>query len=102
MLALLAALWLPSTAATQSSDPQALVQGFAAAWNAHDARAFEKLFSDDADWVTAAGSRTKGRTAIRDYLAQEHQTWARTTTMTASIVVVRFLTADAADVLFDW
>ena len=101
-LALLIALWLPSSGVTQSSDPQALVQGFAAAWNAHDADAFEKLFSAQADWVTAAGSRVKGHAAIRDYLSREHQTWARTTTMRASNVVVRLLAPDVAVILFEW
>ena len=101
-LALLAALWLPALGAAQSSEPQSLVQAFASAWNAHDAKAFEKLFAADADWVTAPGTRVKGRDAIRDFLAQEHATWARTTTMTPSNVLVRLQAPDGAVVLFDW
>jgi hypothetical protein len=42
-LALLAALWFSSIGTTQSQDPQALAQAFAAAWNAHDADAFAQL-----------------------------------------------------------
>jgi uncharacterized protein (TIGR02246 family) len=101
-LALLAALWFPSIGVTQSQDPQALARAFAAAWNAHDADAFAKLFAADADWVTAPGSRLKGRTAIRDFLAREHETWARATRMTAANIVVRLLAPDVAVVLFEW
>jgi uncharacterized protein (TIGR02246 family) len=102
VLALLAALWLPAIGAAQASEPQSLVQAFAAAWNAHDAKAFEKLFAADADWITAPGTRLKGRGAIRDFLADEHKTWARTTTMTPSNILVRLQAPDVAVVLFDW
>jgi uncharacterized protein (TIGR02246 family) len=101
-LALLAALWLPSIGSTQSSEPESLVRAFATAWNAHDPSAFEQLFAPDADWVTAPGSRVKGRSAIRDFLAREHETWARTTTMTPSNILVRFPSPHVAVVLFEW
>jgi uncharacterized protein (TIGR02246 family) len=99
---LLLALSFPSSGVTQPPEPHLLVQGFAAAWNAHDADAFGKLFAAQADWVTAPGTRVKGRTAIQDFLAQEHKTWARTTTMTPSNTVVRLLSPDAAVILFEW
>jgi uncharacterized protein (TIGR02246 family) len=100
--ALLSVLWFPSSGLAQSPEPQRLVQEFAAAWNAHDAEAFGKLFSDQADWVTAPGTRANGRAAIQDFLAREHTTWARTTTMTPTNIVVRSLSADMAVILFEW
>jgi uncharacterized protein (TIGR02246 family) len=101
-LALLLAIGLPSIGRAQSPEPHMLVQSFATAWNSHDADAMGKLFSAQADWVTAPGTRVKGRTAIRDFLAQEHKTWARTTTMTPSNAVVRFVSPDVAVILFEW
>jgi uncharacterized protein (TIGR02246 family) len=100
--ALFSVLWFPSPGLAQSPEPQRLAQEFAAAWNAHDAEAFGKLFSEQADWVTAPGARVKGRAAIQDFLAREHTTWARTTTMTPSNIVVRFISAHVAVVLFEW
>lgn len=100
--ALLGALWFASPGVARSPEPQTLVQGFATAWNTHDADAFGKLFSEQADWVTAPGTRVQGRAGIQDFLAREHKTWARTTTMTPSNTVVRFLSPDVAVILFEW
>ena len=37
----------------------------------------------DADWVTASGIRLRGRDKIQAYLAEEHATWAKPTSMRA-------------------
>ena len=58
--------------------------------------------ADDADWVTASGIRLLGRDKIQAYLADEHATWAKTTTMRAMNVHVCSLNRDSAVVLFDW
>ena len=71
-LTLLTALWLPATGMTQSPDPQALVQGFASAWNAHDPNAFEKLFFEEADWVTAAGQGAAPSRGNNIFVASRH------------------------------
>lgn len=56
----------------------------------------------DADWVTASGIRLRGRDRIQAYLADEHATWAKRTSMRALNIHVRPLNAKAAIVLFEW
>ena len=63
-LGVLFLLTLPTGAATQTLGPEALVDGFLRAFNAHDAKAFGSLFTEDADWVSVAGIRVKGRAGI--------------------------------------
>jgi uncharacterized protein (TIGR02246 family) len=85
-----------------SKDAESLATRFVEAWNTHDAAAFGALMAGDADWVTASGIRLLGRDKIQAYLADEHATWAKTTTMRAMNVHVRSLSRDSAVVLFDW
>jgi len=80
----------------------ALVTRFVAAWNAHDAPAFGALMATDADWVTASGVRLRGRDKIQAYLAEEHASWAKQTTMRAVNIHVRPLNRTSAVVLFEW
>ena len=98
----LAVLLLLSVLPLQSDAPESLAHRYGALWNAHDATELGQLFADDADWMTASGTRLRGRNAIRDYLGQEHQTWARVTSMKVADVRVRSLTADAAVITFGW
>lgn len=79
-----------------------LATRFVAAWNAHDAPAFRALMAGDADWVTASGVRLRGRDNIQAYLAEEHATWAKPTTMRAMNIHVRALNRSTAVVLFEW
>ena len=41
-----------------------LADRFAAAWNAHDARAFATLFASDADFTNVVGVHVSGRAAV--------------------------------------
>ena len=65
-------------------------------------KAFGDVLSDDADWVTVAGARIKGRTEIQAFLDKEHNGWARTTSISTNGAAVRILGADAAAVHFNW
>jgi uncharacterized protein (TIGR02246 family) len=75
---------------------------FMEAWNTHDAAAFGRLMASDADWVTASGIRLRGRDGIQAYLADEHATWAKASTMRAMNIQVRALNRKTAVVSFEW
>jgi uncharacterized protein (TIGR02246 family) len=101
-LSMLMLLGLASTAGAQVRGPDEVVDLFARAWNAHDMKAFCDVLTEDADWVTVAGARLKGRTEIQAFLDKEHNGWARTTSMKTKGVTTRVLGADAASVFFNW
>ena len=86
----------------QPVGPETLAEGFAHAWNAHDAKAFADLFSPDADWITVSGVRVKGRAEIQSALGKEHATWARTRAMNAMDIEARSIRPDLALVFFKW
>jgi uncharacterized protein (TIGR02246 family) len=103
-LVFLALLWLPSSGVVHSeaAAPEALVDVFVRAWNAHDMGDFGKVIADDADWVTVNGTRYQGRAAIQGALEREHTTWAATTTIRTAQVKVRASGPDTSVILFDW
>jgi uncharacterized protein (TIGR02246 family) len=85
----------------QSATPEALVGDFVKAWNSHDGKAFDPLFTDDAIWVPVAEARTEGRSAIVKDFSEIHATWAKTTTVGGqSAMKVQQLRPDVAVVLF--
>jgi uncharacterized protein (TIGR02246 family) len=55
----------------------ALVQEFAASWNAHDMTAFGALFAPDADFVNVVGMRWRGRAAIQAAHEASHSSMFR-------------------------
>jgi uncharacterized protein (TIGR02246 family) len=65
-------------------------------------KSFCDVLSEDADWVTVAGTRLKGRSEIQAFLDKEHSGWARTTSMRTTDVAIRLLGDDAAVVSFNW
>jgi uncharacterized protein (TIGR02246 family) len=85
-----------------TGEAEGLVARFVTAWNAHEPAAFAVLMAADADWVTASGIRLRGRDRIQAYLAEEHATWARPTSMRAMNIHVRRLDRVTAIVLFEW
>lgn len=101
-LSVLMLLGLACTAGAQVSGPDEVVDLFARSWNAHSTKAFCDVLSDDADWVTVAGTRLKGRSEIQAFLDKEHNGWARTTSMRTTDVAIRVLGVDAAVVYFNW
>lgn len=89
-------------AGQRSSAAGALADAFVHAWNTHDGPAFGRLYADDADWVTVGGETHHGRVAVEGALAKEHASWARTTTLRATDVVVRIIDSENAIVMFKW
>jgi uncharacterized protein (TIGR02246 family) len=89
--------WTAGAAAGQTSAAGTLADAFVDAWNTHDVRAFGRLYADDADWVTVAGERHKGRVAVEGVLAKEHAGWARTTILRATGVAVRAIDSENGD-----
>ena len=103
--AVLASLFLSICVVTrsqaQSNTPEALIDAFVKAWNSHDGRAFDPLFTEDAIWVPVAEARTEGRSAIVKDFAEIHSTWANTTTVGGlSAMKVQQLRPDVVVVLF--
>lgn len=96
-----------STAVAQAADrgaagPESLSAGFVGAWNSHDAKEFERLFTADAYWVPTVDSRLVGRAAIVADLDNAHRNWARHTTLAIDSVSVtsRQIAPGVAVVLF--
>ena len=85
-----------------TASPNDLLVGFVAAWNTHNPKAFGDLMAADADWVTASGKRMHGREQIVEFLAAEHSTWAKRTTMRTRSVHVRMLDEKTAVLMLEW
>ena len=101
-LSVLLLIGFASTGGAQTRGPDEVVDIFARAWNTHDMKAFGDVLSDDADWVTVAGTRIKGRTEIQAFLDKEQNGWARTTSISTNGAAVRVLGTAAAAVHFNW
>jgi len=103
-LALVFMLAWPAAPLHAQTEPGAdeVAKRFVAAWNEHDAPAFGQLLAADADWVTASGLRLHGRAKVQEFLAKEHSTWARTTSMRVVSIHVRPLSSNAAGVFLEW
>jgi uncharacterized protein (TIGR02246 family) len=100
LLILLAIFSYASSAFAQSSSPEAVANDFVKAWNSHDMKAFDRVFTDDAIWVPVAEARVEGRNNIVKDLTEIHTTWAKTTTIRQSVLKVQMLRPDVAVVLF--
>lgn len=70
---------LPPLASATQNPPEALADQFVAAWNSHDMKAFDGLFTDDAIWVPIAEVMNEGRAGIVKDLGEAHATWAKDT-----------------------
>jgi uncharacterized protein (TIGR02246 family) len=88
------------SSSAQSANPEMLVDDFVKAWNSHDMKAFDRLFTDDAIWVAVAEMRVEGRGNIVKDFAEIHASWAKTTTIVRSATKVQTLRHDVAVVLF--
>lgn len=64
-------------------------------------QAFERLFTEDADWVTTYDTRDDGRTNIVADLKEAHEGFAKDTSVKVSKVTVRHLRPDVAVVHFN-
>lgn len=106
IVALLVAASLASVAAFADAPPALrpddLAKRFVESWNAHAFAEFGPYLASDTDWTTASGLVLRGRPAVVAYLGDEHATWARTTSMTATRVVIRELSQSTAVVRLEW
>jgi uncharacterized protein (TIGR02246 family) len=102
LLALLL-LIVSASANAAGTTPDGLADQFILAWNTHDPKSFEALYTPDAVWVPVAEARTEGRTAIVADFAKIHvgAGWAHATTIAKKDVPeVHALTPDVATIFF--
>ena len=90
-----------SNAQTYGSRPEedairAVIAGTTDAFNAHDAKAWIRFCTPDAQLVTVRGESTKGMAEIEQGLAAIFQTRGREAVLKTSNVSVRFIRADVA------
>lgn len=84
---------------TRESDEQAIRDAFAAlddAWARHDADAYGALFTDDADYVTFAGTHYKGRADIVESHRALWERFLKGTKLDGELTSLQFLTDDVA------
>jgi uncharacterized protein (TIGR02246 family) len=101
-LGVLFLLSLPTGSPAQTVGPDALVNGFLRAFNTHDAKAFGSLFAEDADWVSVAGIRVKGRAGIQAEHEKAFTTFFKSATLASTGTTVRLVRPDVAVVHFNW
>lgn len=94
------AFCLAGCISAQNAGPETVVDQFVKAWNTHDMKAFDRLFTDDAVWVTLAEVRIEGRANIIKDLTEAHATWASGSSIAQSEREVRSLGKDVAVILF--
>ena len=82
--------------------PEALVDAFVSAWNAHDMEALASLFRADADFVNVVGIWWKDRAQIEAGHAFAHRSFFRNSALQADAVSVKALTAEVATVHVRW
>jgi uncharacterized protein (TIGR02246 family) len=100
IIPLFMSLLFAATSAAQSATPVAVIDDFLKAWNSHDAKAFDRLFTQDAIWVPVAETRVAGHADVIKEFEQIHTTWAKKTTIIARDVKVQSVRPDVAVILF--
>ncbi len=96
-------LAVSSAASAAPATPDLLPDRFIAAWNGHDLKAFEALYTADAVWVPIAEERTEGKAGIVAEFAKIHTGggWAvRTTIAKKDVPEVHLLKPDVATIFF--
>ena len=81
---------------------QTLFRAFAEAWNSHDAPAYARLFTEDADFVNVVGMRAQGCTEIEAFHQPIFATMFAQSTITFTSIRIRYLRADIAAVDAEW
>ena len=89
-----------SISAAQSATPVLVIDDFLKAWNSHDAKAFNPLFTQDTIWVPVAESRFAGHSDVIKEFEQIHTKWAKKTTIIARDIKVQSIRPDVAVILF--
>jgi uncharacterized protein (TIGR02246 family) len=73
-----------------------VIAGTTEAFNQHDAKAFTRFYSPDAELVTVRGERMRGAAEIEKGLASIFATRAKAVTLRKLDVTVRFIRPDVA------
>ena len=73
-----------------------VIAGTTEAFNRHDAKAFTRFYTPDAELVTVRGERMRGAAEIEKGLASIFATRAKAVTLKTSDVIVRFIRPDVA------
>lgn len=92
----------PAASAREPPTPEAVADGFAAAWNRHDTKALAALFSDRADFVNVIGLHWRGRVEIERAHAEIHATRMKESRLTVLGRSARVLRPGVAVVHADW
>ena len=71
-------------------------EGFAAAWNQHDAAAMSMFWAEDGDWTGPDGNTAQGRAAVENLLAEAHTGDSATSKLAIKVNTIRFLKPDVA------
>jgi len=79
-----------------------IVRRHVTSWNAHDRRAYESMFTEDADFVNVIAQHTRGRVQIGQDFEHIHRTFMRNSVLKAERPVVRPLTDDSAIAHVRW
>lgn len=87
-------------AQAQIGSPEGVAGAFVNAWNAHDVKAFDRLFTADAIWVPIAEVRVIGHADVVKGFEDIHTTWAKNTVVTAKDSKVQLIRPDVAVILF--
>jgi uncharacterized protein (TIGR02246 family) len=75
----------------ESAAIRKVVAGFEEAWNTHDMKALEKLFSEDAEFINVVGMHWRGRKAIVAAHAAYHETIFKNHRIKTDTVEIRTL-----------
>ena len=81
---------------------EAIARKHEQAWNAHDHRAYETLFTEEADFVNVIAQHARGREAVARDFEQIHRTFMRNSVLKIEGSEVRPLTDDSAIAHIRW
>ena len=100
IIPLFVSMLFAATSAAQNATAVAVVQDFLKAWNSHDAKAFDRLFTADAIWVPVAERRVVGHADVIKEFEQIHTKWAKKTTIIARDIKVQSISPNVVVILF--
>lgn len=101
LVGLALSLYIPVAANAQGSPTdeaaiRRLVSEMTDGFNRHDAAAYMRLYTPDADFVSVRGEKAKGRDHAEQELAEVFKTRAREATLTTKELDIRFIRPDVA------
>lgn len=73
-----------------------VITGIEEAWNAHDMKAYGKLFREDTDWINIVGMHWRGRDAVMAAHTAFHETTFKDNRMKIDEIEIRSLGNDFA------